>query len=756
MGVSEAIRGGLDFLLDRQHVPAPANNINVTPTNALQSLFRRQREAPLPITPPAIFRSMLQFDDLQALLWAWTLVAVLLLFAFWTNPTEASFRPFLTDLVFRERLRILNDQDAAESPSSHHVDVAANASVPDPTPARRSDSNPFPSLLSTASYSSGPFALTFGSKVVLSVRTPPFHRKDLGLLSIVTISQSMPFSSAHDHQRAGQRSKSYARTPSRSDGSIDCTSLFIGAFGKWWVLGFGIPDSANARSQAPASPSKPGREELEENLSGMADWGVLEMRSVDPEPEPRPIPSPASSGGVHDVSVQPQSRRISGVHPSSRTASPIPSPIPPKDPAPDMESEDCLSITALVSRSQSDVADLQEQLAQVKSASNRICEALETDLEEVRAKKKEEERLRSDIKSRTRALDDSKRQVEGSRREAERRLKAVNATRALKQANIQQKKEQIEMLHKRKAAIVTRKGISAEKRQQRSAELSNLIGQAKEKADKLRDELDGLRKQVEDAQNLLQLEKMNVRNVQDAESSRDRGRMDTHPYLWNPAMDASQSNGHEVMYAHLAATPDPLVDSLARMEERAMAGQRFTSSAFDSDAGVPKTKLQSSHLDGATDLGTSVLRNAFRRANAAAAADGREMLHSAPQGHINPSLQNASNFEAIKQAFQPTVASEEDGRRSWSAFDVWQSDLRSGERQRMQWTSGAGNSSADSLPHFTASSGYLPLDRSNSAEHTSQQHSTEYSDIDQSRNLSKVKRAFRWPFRPSQVQDDVV
>lgn len=752
MGVSAVIRGSFGFLLDRQHnLPLSSENINVTPANALQSLFRRQREAPLPITPVSIFRSMLQLDDLQALLWAWTLVGILLLFAFWTNPTEASFRPFLTDLVFRERLRLLNEQDAAES-NSHNGELAADASARSAAP-RKTDSKAFSSLLSTA-YSSGPFALTFGSKVALSVRTPPFNRRDLGLLSIVTISQSMPISSVHDQQKVQQQTRSNSR------GTIDCTSLFVGAFGKWWVLGFGVPDLPNTTTQSSEHQGKAGREELEENLTDVSDWGVLEMRSIDLEHDSRLDAASAPNNHVEELIVPSQSRRPSAVESTIRTVSPTPSPTT-KDAVPDADTEHCLSITALVSRSQTDIADLQEQLAQVKASSIRACEALELDLEEVRAKKKEEERLRSDIKTRTKALDDSKRQVESSRREAERRLKAANTARTLKQASINSRKEQMESLRKRRAAIIARKGTNAQKRQQRSEELSSLISQAKEKAESLRGEIDGLHREVEAAQDSLEVEKMNARAAQEGDYSREYARADPHAYMWNPAMDPTNANGHDAMYAHLASTHDPLVDTLARMEEeRALAAQRFNPSAFDAfdaDAPMPINKLQNVHTDTYADLGTSVLRNAFRRANAAAGVDGREMMPSASQGLINPSLQNASNFEAIKQAFQPTVATEEDGRRSWSAFDVWQSDLRSGigARSKMQWASGAGNASADSLPHFNASSGFLPLDRASSAEQ-SIQNSPGSADTDQSRNLSKVKKAFRWPFRPTQAQDSQV
>ncbi|CDR87237.1 uncharacterized protein SPSC_00363 [Sporisorium scitamineum] len=762
MGVSAAIRGGFGFLLDRQQHVNPLSgttNINVTPANAFQSLFHRHKDHPLPITPVSIFRSMLQLDDLQALLWAWTLVGILLLFAFGTNPSEASFKPFLIDLVFRERLRLLNhDQDAAESHLTNGQD--ADGASTQPSPARKSDPNTFSSLLSTAPYSSGPFALTFGSKVALSLRTPPFHRKDLGLLSIVTIAQSTPVRTAQDQQKApSHHSTNHSdRSSAKSDGTTDCTSIFIGAFGKWWILGYAIPDLPPSASSNQSHQTKTGRPELEENLTDVPDWGIIEMRSVDPAPESRRSSIQASNSGVQESTLQPASRQPSGTEPSARIASPTPPPsitATTKEHPSEAEAQDCLSITALVSRSQSDIAELQEQLIQVKNASTRACEALEVDLEEVRTKKKEEERLRFEIKTRTKALDDSKRQVESTRREAERRLKTANAARALKQASIQQRKDQVEMLHKRRAALATKKAAHADKRQQRSEELSSLITQAKDKTDKLRTEIDALRNDVQAAQDQLQLEKVIARNAQECDH-RDQGRIDSSPYMWNLAMDYSHMGGHDAIYAHLASTPDPLVDSLARMEERALAAKRFTPSPFDADPNsLPINQMPNAHSDGYDDLGTSVLRNAFRRANAASVADGSEMLPNSSQGSANPSLQNASNFEAIKQAFQPTLATE-DGRRSWSTFDVWQSDLRGDSLNPMQWPTSGANASADSLPQFSSSSGFLPLDRSTSAEHTGLHNLQGQADAEQTRNASKVKRAFRWPFRPSQVQDDLV
>ncbi|KAJ9479937.1 hypothetical protein PHBOTO_003701 [Pseudozyma hubeiensis] len=763
MGVSDVVRGSFGFLLDRHHhVPAVDPNINLTPSNAFQSLFHRHRDAPLPITPVSILRSMLQLDDLQALLWAWTLIGIVLLFAFWTNPDDASFRPFLTDLVFRERLRLLNhDQDAAES-QLPDTDAASGGSTPEPAAARKSDPNAFSSLLSTSSYSTGPFALTFGAKVALSVRTPPFHRKDLGLLSIVTISQSTPArtSTPDDQLRSpSQHTTSTHRASPKSDGTVDCTSLFIGAFGKWWVLGYAIPDLPAAPPSNYPRQHKNGRPELEENITDAPEWGVLEMRSIDPDPQSRRSSIQTSHISSHEGANLTLSRRSSTVEPTARIAAPTQSPSTttvPKETISEADSQDCLSLTALVSRSQADILDLQAQLSGVKSASARTCEALEADLEEARSKKKEEEKVRSDVKSRTKALDDSKRQVESTRREAERRLKTANAARALKQASIQQRKDQVDMLHKRRAAITAKKALQTEKRQQRSAEISSLISQAKEKAKSLRSEMDGLRKDVQAAQDQLQLEKMFHRNAQEADH-REQDRMDASAYMWNPIMEYNNLAGNEAMYAHLASTPDPLVDSLARMEERALAAQPYMSSPFDADPTLAPNKMPNAHADAYDNLGTSVLRNAFRRANAASAVDSREMMPHGTQAIGNPSLQNASNFEAIKQAFQPSVATEEDGRRSWSAFDVWQSDLRSGSRQKMQWASGGANASADSLPHFNASSGFLPLDRSSSAEQTGL-HSFEHQegDAEQNRNLSKVKRAFRWPFRPSQAQDELV
>ncbi len=336
-------------------------------------------------------------------------------FRFLDQPNEASFRPFLTDFVFRERLRLLNDEDAADS-QSQSTDAAADASK-DAASIRKSDPSSFSSLLSSASYSSSPFALTFGSR--LRYRCALLRSSDRTMVS----SPKSPFTRACPFV-AHMTNKEYLSTPGQmlatrllhtDQPTAHRSSSEYLASGGYWVSAF--PSFRIhlllALMISLKLVEKSLRPTAQTVLIGVSSRCALLTLSPNHDPIPLlPMTTPRNRHQLNLILVILQPRKPSFGRLPSTSAT--------KDTATDVESEDCLSINALVARAQVEIADLQEQLAQVKSTSTKASEALEQDLEEIRAKKKEEERLRSEIKTRTKALDDSKRQVESTRREAER------------------------------------------------------------------------------------------------------------------------------------------------------------------------------------------------------------------------------------------------------------------------------------------------------------------------------------------------
>ncbi|PWY98187.1 hypothetical protein BCV70DRAFT_201971 [Testicularia cyperi] len=770
MGVGSALRGGLGFLTARRlSPPFDSTTINTTPANAVNSIFHRHRELPLPISPVSVLRSMVQLDDIQALLWAWTLVGLFLLVAFWSNPSESSFRPFLTDFIFRERLRILHDDTAVLVNSAERAASSSHLKDQDgQVAAHRNESNPF----ATSFSSTAPFALSFGTRISLSVRTPPYHRKDLGLFSVVTISHSMPVykrQSGH-HAQTGASAPSVGRP--KADGTSEHTSVFVGAFGKWWVIAFGMADFVDTHGKSRASPAKEEREELEENRTDLLDWGVLEIHSAEPESDgSRPSSLDTHSRDQLESATAP-SRRGSQAQVSS---SPVSRPVSPSkalSESSEVDAAEYLSLASLLGRSRTEVLELQEQLSKIRATSATTCEALETELEEIRNRKRDDEESRLETKTRTKALDDSKRQVDASRRQAERRLKAANTARSLKQNSIAHRKEQMETLNKRRAALSQKSKANYERRALRSEEISSSSEAVQTRISELETEIAALRQDIGSAEETLTVEKSNLQAAHDLARWRESHKFDPQA----PAFTKAKAAGHTYRVSQdpplnfLPYVQDPLVDSLARMEamdshtQPAMAP--FSVDMYGRSELLPISNAGSPHPSALKDsvidkqrsrgLGTNVLRNAFRRANPnleTAGVDGLQQTGPSPTA-TSANLQSVSDFEAIKQAFQPSVASEEDGRRSWSAFDMWQSDIR-GARHRMQWAEGTGNASADSLPRFAKTSDFLPLDRSTSADNRSSKDDIDISDAEQLRNVSKMKRAFRWPFRPSQAQEDL-
>ncbi|KAG9126205.1 hypothetical protein FRC07_004423 [Ceratobasidium sp. 392] len=152
--------------------------------------------------------------DTRSLVVATVVVAVVLILAYVTNPSPASFRTFLTELAFRRHLSKLHDASDAESPSlhwarhSHQLDAAPH--------------------------------LQFATRASVSVRSSAHIFRSFGILTIAAVTP------VGDH-RAGAKS---AGSPAPANAfASDHGRWFLGAFGKWWLGGtllLGKGDDAHA------------------------------------------------------------------------------------------------------------------------------------------------------------------------------------------------------------------------------------------------------------------------------------------------------------------------------------------------------------------------------------------------------------------------------------------------------------------------------------------------------------------------------
>jgi len=88
-----------------------------------------------------------------------------------------------------------------------------------------------------------------------------------------------------------------------------------------------------------------------------------------------------------------------------------------------------LDLLNQISSTKTEVQDLHSQIADFHTHSSHQRETLNRELEAHRERKRHEELTRSDLKSRTKSLEDSKRNAESAKRDAERRLKSAETRR---------------------------------------------------------------------------------------------------------------------------------------------------------------------------------------------------------------------------------------------------------------------------------------------------------------------------------------
>ncbi|CUA66840.1 Chromatin modification-related protein eaf-1 [Rhizoctonia solani] len=127
-------------------------------------------------------------------------VAVVLILAYVTNPSAASFRTFLTELAFRRHLSKLHDASEADPPAltwarhSLHIDA--------------------------------PPHLQFATRASVSVRSSAHIFRSFGVLTIAAVTP------VADH-----RNKHIPNGDAQASFASDHGRWFLGAFGKWWLGG---------------------------------------------------------------------------------------------------------------------------------------------------------------------------------------------------------------------------------------------------------------------------------------------------------------------------------------------------------------------------------------------------------------------------------------------------------------------------------------------------------------------------------------
>ncbi|KAJ7287605.1 hypothetical protein C8J57DRAFT_1284402 [Mycena rebaudengoi] len=367
--------------------------------------------------------------DLRSLFCIVVCTIVFLVLAYLTNPSENSFRAYLTEQSFRHHLSRLedtsDDQHTRDKPGTTH---GRGGTPPSSNTVPFDHGSPF----------------HFANRASVSLRTPKHVFHSFGIFTVAAIIPARA-------DRAACRSRR------DRDSTIVTDSWFIGAFGKWcrggvldawyqdvvarstdeerWTSGIlgmkaldkinefdGLPFSTKNLPVSRGSPPKlRNREKSSQRLPARSSTPPPLPKSASlPLHTPRPSVSPA---GSHSQSHSSQPTLATE---QNRLASPALSRSPSTlfDQSPRIA-----EVLHQISLSKTSVLDLRNQLLDFQSGASVSHASLQGEVDTYRDRKRQEDSSRAELKSRTKTLDDSKRAAESIKRDAEKRLKSAQSAR---------------------------------------------------------------------------------------------------------------------------------------------------------------------------------------------------------------------------------------------------------------------------------------------------------------------------------------
>ncbi|KAH9935709.1 uncharacterized protein B0H18DRAFT_868820 [Fomitopsis serialis] len=385
--------------------------------------------------------------DMRTVFFATVFVIVLLVLAYLTNPSENSFRHYLTEQSFRQHLKRLDENQDDEGDSKDAGTHASHSRRSPPIahkPGRDRDPQP-------------PFH--FINRASISLRTPKHVSHSFGVLTIAAVFPS-PHGSATLATVAAQATVN--------------DSWFIGAFGRWWRGGTirawwhgalidqkdaerlnsgildlkaldslesydGLPFAASASLHLPTTDSDKKLRGTERPTQRTV---TTSLRSTTPPPLPKsaslplhaprqPATSPKTDRSRCEIT--PRTNHTSP-QATSCTANDVLKITPSLSYSPSStslfdQSPVITDILRQIAHSNGAVVDLRTQLADFHSAATQGHAAIQSELDEHRARKRGEDASRLELKTKTKTLEDEKRAAESGKREAEKRLKVAESAR---------------------------------------------------------------------------------------------------------------------------------------------------------------------------------------------------------------------------------------------------------------------------------------------------------------------------------------
>ncbi|KAI0085074.1 hypothetical protein BDY19DRAFT_997142 [Irpex rosettiformis] len=390
--------------------------------------------------------------DLQSAFFALVFVIVLLVLAYLTNPSETSFRTYLTEQSFRQHLSRLEDNNQEDQTDSDDSGVHFSLT-------RRISKAHTKNL---DSFSSQPFH--FVNRAAVSLRTPKHVFYSFGIMTIAAV---LP---------TGTTNRSGAT--SQTDGFMVSESWFIGAFGKWWrggpIQAWWVENAANMKDTERCSSGVLDMKPLD--ALECYDVGQLPITCRESAAKPRvserllqratnsaprsttPPPLPKSASLPLHVTRVPHDKQHGIRQPTSQPAITISSSEPARVNPPALlpspstifdQSPVISDILRQITNSKTAVHDLRTQLKDFRAAAVESHALIQSDLDVHRERKRTEDAARAELKTRTKTLEDSKRTAEASKREAEKRLRAAESARNNASERVQRLDNEIGVLRLR-------------------------------------------------------------------------------------------------------------------------------------------------------------------------------------------------------------------------------------------------------------------------------------------------------------------
>ncbi|KAG5645185.1 hypothetical protein DXG03_006703 [Asterophora parasitica] len=377
--------------------------------------------------------------------------------AYLTNPSENSFRAYLTEQSFRQHLSRLDDNGdddhKRQSSSSTH-------------PAKRAT---YPTAHTLSCDNSSPFH--FANRASISLRTPKHVFHSFGLF---TIAAMVPL----------------ART-ARSDERqhlIISDSWYVGAFGRWWRGGIieawyqdviartkdeegwssgilsmknldrlteynGLPFST--KNLPPHLLSQGSPPKLRNRERSTQKPATLPARSSTPPPLPKSASLPLHSARL--PSTAPDRPPLNPTQPTLQPHSCLAadqvrlgSPLLSRSPSTLFDQSPRIAeILRQITNSKDAVLDLRTQLNDCQTCASQSHSVLQGEVNCFRERKRQEDAAKLETKSRTKVLDDSRRTVESLKRDAEKKLKAAQNARDNATQRMDHLDKEITRLHER-------------------------------------------------------------------------------------------------------------------------------------------------------------------------------------------------------------------------------------------------------------------------------------------------------------------